>query len=283
MIKKIGFIGQGWIGKNYADDMEKRGYQVVRYSLEEPYIKNKDEIKNCDIVFIAVPTPTTVDGFNDKIVREAMKLIGQGKTVVIKSTILPGTTESIQKEYPSIFVLHSPEFLVVRTAEYDAAHPLRNIIGLPIDSPEYREKAEEVMAVLPSAPFARICLAKDAELVKYGSNGFLYLKVVYANILYDLAEKLGCNWNLVRDAVAADPRINPSHMEPIHASGRGAGGMCFVKDYEALLGFYLEKIGNDKGAQALEAIKEKNLELLINSKKSLELIKEVYGEETINS
>ncbi len=57
--KKIGFIGQGWIGKNYADDFEKRGFEVVRYAQEEPYIKNKEAIADCDIVFIAVPTPST--------------------------------------------------------------------------------------------------------------------------------------------------------------------------------------------------------------------------------
>ncbi len=59
----IGFIGQGFIGKSYADDLERRGKKVVRYSLEEPYIKNKDRIRDCDIVFIAVPTPTTPEGF----------------------------------------------------------------------------------------------------------------------------------------------------------------------------------------------------------------------------
>ena len=50
----IGFIGQGWIGKHYADDFEKRGYKTVRYSLEEPYINNREKVKTCDIVFIAV-------------------------------------------------------------------------------------------------------------------------------------------------------------------------------------------------------------------------------------
>ena len=75
----IGFIGQGWIGKHYADDFEKRGYDVVRYALEEPYIKNGDKIKDCDIVFIAVPTPSTLEGFDDSIVRKAIKGVGQGK------------------------------------------------------------------------------------------------------------------------------------------------------------------------------------------------------------
>ena len=55
----IGFIGQGWIGKNYADDFEDRGYKVVRYDLEK-YKMNKSKIKTCDIVFIAIPTPSTI-------------------------------------------------------------------------------------------------------------------------------------------------------------------------------------------------------------------------------
>ena len=57
--EKIGFIGQGFIGKNYADDFERRGFEVIRYALEEPYRANKEKIRECDIVFIAVPTPTT--------------------------------------------------------------------------------------------------------------------------------------------------------------------------------------------------------------------------------
>ena len=53
----IGFIGQGFIGKNYADDFVRRGYKVVRYARGAEFAKNKIKIKECDIVFIAVPTP----------------------------------------------------------------------------------------------------------------------------------------------------------------------------------------------------------------------------------
>ena len=83
----IGFIGQGFVGKAYADDFENRGFKNVRYALEEPYRNNKDLIKDCDIVFIAVPTPTTEKGFDDSIIRGAVKLVGKGKIAVIKSTI----------------------------------------------------------------------------------------------------------------------------------------------------------------------------------------------------
>ena len=52
--EKIGFIGQGYIGKNYADDFENRGFNVIRYALEEPHYKNDEHIEDCGIVFIAV-------------------------------------------------------------------------------------------------------------------------------------------------------------------------------------------------------------------------------------
>lgn len=58
----IGFIGQGFIGKNYANDMVERGFKVVRYD-NENYLENKDKIKDCDIVFIAVPNSHHTRGF----------------------------------------------------------------------------------------------------------------------------------------------------------------------------------------------------------------------------
>jgi UDPglucose 6-dehydrogenase len=185
----IGFIGQGFIGKNYADDFENRGFNVIRYSRDPIYSKNKEKIKDCDIVFIAVPTPSTPKGFDDSVVRSVIKLVGKGKVAVIKSTIVPGSTESIQKENPEIFVMHSPEFLTEKTAAYDAKHPDRNIIGVPADKEIFRKKANFVLSVLPKAPYEIICSAKEAELTKYGGNCWFYFKVIYINLLYDLAEK----------------------------------------------------------------------------------------------
>jgi hypothetical protein len=62
MNMKIGFIGQGWIGKNLADHFEERGFETIRFAKEEPYNQNEEALKECDIVFVAVPTPTTPAG-----------------------------------------------------------------------------------------------------------------------------------------------------------------------------------------------------------------------------
>jgi len=275
---KIGFIGQGWIGKNYADDFEKRGFDVVRYSQEEPYIKNKSKIKDCDIVFIAVPTPTTPEGFDLGIVKEVIGLVGKGKIAILKSTILPGSTELIQKEHPDIYVMHSPEFLTEMTAARDVAAPYHNIIGLPEDNAVYRAKAAEVLSVLPESASVKICKAKEAELFKYARNSFFYTKVIFMNILYDLSAELGCDWQVFRDLMAVDPWIGPMHINPVHKNGRGGGGHCFIKDFAALIDLYKEKLPKDKkGLAVLLANEEKNIELLVSSKKDHDLLVGVYG------
>lgn len=274
----LGFIGQGFVGKAYADEFEKRGFKTVRYALEEPYRNNKEKIKECDIVFIAVPTPTTEKGFDDHIIREAVKLVGAGKTAVIKSTILPGVTSSIQKENPKIFVCHSPEFLTEATALYDAAHPNRNIIGIPKRSKDYEAMAREVLAILPKAPFDLVTGAEEAELIKYGGNCWFYFKVIFINMLYDTAKAVDVDWVAVRDAMAADPRIGRSHLDPVHKSGRGAGGHCFIKDFAAFAELYQRTVGDSVGLKVLESIRDKNIDLLQGSGKDLELLAGVYSQ-----
>jgi nucleotide sugar dehydrogenase len=281
---RIGCIGQGWIGKNYADDFERRGYDVIRYALEEPYVGNKDAIAACDIVFIAVPTPTTKEGFDASYIRSVLPLVGAGKIAVVKSTILPGTTEALQAAFPDIIVLHSPEFLRETTAAHDAANPERNIVGIPRDDPSMQDAARAVLAVLPPAPFTRVMSARQAELVKYAGNVFLAMKVVYANLLYDLAAALDAEYGEVAEALGADPRIGTSHLNPIAASGhasnpgRGAGGHCFIKDFEAFRLLYESKAADAAGLAFLNALARKNNELLITSGKDLELVRLVYGD-----
>lgn len=274
----IGFIGQGWIGKTYSDDFERRGYQVVRYALEEPYRDNGPKLAACDIVFIAVPTPTTPDGFDDSIVRGVLPLVGKGKAVVIKSTLLPGTTEAIQRDFPDLFVMHSPEFLSVATAKHDAENPTRNIVGIPVESPEFRARAEQAMSVLPPAPYALICASRDAEFIKYGRNAMGFVRVVFINLFYDLVARHGGHWDVVRAAMAADPDNGGTYMSPLHKSGRGAGGECFIKDFEALSRLYKELVADPQGAAVFDALTDKNLELLIGTNKDLKLVRGVHGD-----
>lgn len=275
---KVGFIGQGWIGKNYADDFENRGYDIVRYSLDVQHLPNRDKIGECDIVFIAVPTPTSPDGFNVNAVRDVLPLVGKGKIAVIKSTLSPGTTEALQAEFSNIYVFHSPEFLVEKTAAHDAAHPNRNIVGIPKQTDDFVERAKLVLSVLPQAPYETIMNSRDAEFVKYAGNCFLFTKVIYMNIIYDLVEKMGGDWARIKDAIIHDPRIGESHTEPVHKSGRGAGGHCFIKDFEAFRQMYDAFTKDPTGSALLKSLAYKNIQLLVESDKDIELLEGVYGD-----
>jgi nucleotide sugar dehydrogenase len=275
---QIGFIGQGFIGKHMADNFEERGYAVTRYALEEPYVKNKAAITDCDITFIAVPTPTTPEGFDASLIRGVLPLIGKGKIAVIKSTILPGTVESLQRDFPDIYVMHSPEFLREVSAAEDTAHPDRNIVGTPDDTPEGLERAESVMAVLPVAPYSLVTTARNAECIKYIGNTFLFTKLVFMNLAHDFTAGSGADWETVREAVGHDNRIGHGHTQVIHDSGRGAGGHCFIKDFEALIEHYSSHVNDPLGLQALEALRNKNNQLLLDSEKDLDLLRGVYGD-----
>ena len=278
--QKIGFIGQGWIGKNYADNFEDRGYQVIRYAKEPEYIKNKNKIKNCEIVFIAVPTPTCEDKFDSSIVEKVLSIVGDNKIAVIKSTLIPGTTEKLQKKYPKKIILHSPEFLTEATARYDADHPKRNIIGYVNE--KGRIAANRVMEILPEAPYKSILPVNAAELIKYAGNCWFYLKVIYINLIYDMSKKMGIDYEIIKDALSYDPRIGFTHLDPVHKTGRGAGGNCFIKDFAAFSKMYKKLNPKDKkGNSFLEKAQEKNIELLLESKKSLELLKGVYGKDIV--
>lgn len=274
---KIGFIGQGFIGKNYADDFEARGYSVVRYALEEPFINNREKIAECDIVFIAVPTPTTPNGFDYHIVEAALTNIGAGKVAVIKSTILPGTTKKIQSKYPSLTVLFSPEFLSEATAAYDAANPFSNIVGMPIDDEAHRNAAVRVHEILPKAPFSLTCDSDEAEIIKYTHNVSGYTQIVTFNMMYEVALSLGHDWENIGKAIAVDPLVSSRYANPVHKSGRGAGGHCFIKDFAAFTDLYEQQVGESEGVNALRAFEKKNIKLLKDSNKDSDLLEGVYG------
>jgi UDPglucose 6-dehydrogenase len=273
----IGFVGQGYVGKSYADNFEIRGFAVVRYSLEEKYSGNKATLDKCKMIMVAVPTPTSPAGFDDSIVRSALSEISPGKIVIIKSTLSLGITEQIQIDFPHLTILYSPEFLSESTAANDVANPFANIIGLPVEDSIHRHAAEQLLAILPPAQEEIICGARAAELIKYAHNTLGYTKVVFMNLLFEVAEKMDIDWVIVKKALALDPMIAPYHLDPVHKGGRGAGGRCHIKDFEAFTQLYSRIVGNNLGENLLDGLRSKNNDLLKKSGKSLDILSEVYS------
>ena len=205
----------------------------------------EDAIKKSDVVFIAVGTPPNEDGSADlSHVLEVAKSIGQimdhPLIVVDKSAVPVGTAEFVKKtiteelqkrgEDIEVSVVSNPEFLAQGTAVKDFMEPSRVVVGS--DNPEAMEVLRELYA-----PFMRregrffAMDAKTAEIVKYASNCFLAAKISVNNDLANICAKAGADFDNVRKAMGADPRIG----EPFMYAGPGFGGSCFPKDVKALV------------------------------------------------
>ncbi|HXF50165.1 MAG TPA: hypothetical protein VNM43_00590, partial [Dehalococcoidia bacterium] len=229
----VGVVGIGVVGGAVARWFERQGRAVVVYDPPAGF-PDPRPLGRAGVVFVCVPTPYGEQGYDDSMLERAVAAIPEGRVVVIKSTVLPGTTERLQRRYPGQRFLFNPEFLRERSAEADFVAPDRQIVGY---TERTRSAAADVLAMLPPAPYRRLMPATEAELVKYMTNTFLALKVVFANQFYDLCRRLGADYDLVREGAAADPRVGPSHLDVWDGGERGYGGKCLPKDTKALIDF----------------------------------------------
>jgi len=227
--KRIGIMGIGMVGGAVARVFENP-------LLYDPHknIGSLQEINEADIIFVCVPTPYDEErgGFDLSCVTESIENLRGNKVVVIKSTVLPGTTELLQKKYPQHRFLFNPEFLTELTADQDMRYPDRQIVGFTEES---YNVAGDLMHLLPMAPFERLIPATEAEMVKYFGNTWFSTKVVFANQMYDLCKAIGVDYDIVKDAASADKRIGRSHLTIMHKGYRGYGGKCLPKDTRALI------------------------------------------------
>ena len=192
------------------------------------------------MAYIAVPTPAAEDGSCDTgIVESILDELPNGFSAVIKSTVIPGTTQSYHEHYPSLRMAYSPEFLVERRHLEDFGAQEILVVGT-----HHAELAELVFQQHREAGV----LASDrcfhvqptvAELVKYTKNNFFSFKVVFANMIYDICKGMGLEDEDFHEmmAIVSSPHsqpIGPTHLNPIMGLRRGFGGKCFPKDTLAL-------------------------------------------------
>jgi UDPglucose 6-dehydrogenase len=261
--KIIGIMGVGMVGgalERYFTGVKKLT-NIVVYDPGKGFL-DKNEINKAEIVFLCVPTPFNQEknNFDMMYLDEAFAILEGNKIVVIKSTVLPGTTAFYQQKFPQHKILFNPEFLTEATADKDVCEPNRQIVGYTSES---KDVAELVMQILPSAPFEKIVTAEEAEMVKYYNNCFYALKVAYVNQIYDLCQKLGINYDMVKECAKMEPMMGTNHFEVFHKGYRGYGGKCLPKDTRALI-----RLADDNGLNLslLKKAEEYNNDLIAKQK-----------------
>ena len=232
----IGIIGLGMVGGAYARWFERQGHQVFRFDTNS--IGSQSDVNRAEVVCLAVPTPfdEARGTFDGAAIEEAVSWLCGSKTVVIKSTVLPGTTASLQQRYPGHRFFFSPEFLTEATADEDVAHPKLSLIGYTDKS---RAAAETIRLLFPAAAFEKVMPSGEAEFFKYLRNTFFATKIVFFNQMYDLAVAAGLDFEAIRECAANDPWVAPGGQHTVvwHQGYRGYGGKCLPKDTKALISF----------------------------------------------
>jgi len=234
---KIGIYGVGVTGgalKKYFES--KSNVQLFLY--DKKLLGSLEEVNRAEFIYICLPTPYVPGkGCDTSIVEEGIRQLSGKKVIIIKSTVIPGTTDRLQKKYSQHRFLFNPEFLTEATAEYDMFNPDRQIVGYTKRS---YNLAKEILRQLPLAPYEAIVPARVAEMIKYATNTWFAVKVAMNNELYDLAKKIGFSeqeWEAVVSGLAADKRVGRSHLEIMHKGKRGYWGKCLPKDMKAFLEF----------------------------------------------
>jgi UDPglucose 6-dehydrogenase len=219
-------------------------------------------VRNAQIVFIAVGTPTGEDGSADlqhvlTVARDIARAMNGYRVIVNKSTVPVGTAahvrDIVRRETTHPFsVVSNPEFLKQGAAIDDFMKPDRVVIGA--EDPRGAALMQELYAPFTrtGAPIMLMDCA-SAELCKYAANAMLATRISFMNEVANVCEALGADVDQVRLAVAADRRIGASFLFP----GVGYGGSCFPKDVKAMLQFASAKNYDFRILQAVEAVNER--------------------------
>jgi len=254
----IGIIGHGFVGKAVVYGFKDHS-QIKIFDKFQESDSIEEVVKHSEFIFICLPTPFKGEHIDLSIIDENLEKIaplatGTDKIIVIKSTVVPGTTKMYAEKYPGLNICANPEFLTEKAYLDDFVNADRHIVGS--EDPEVGKRLVDLYKNrFPETPVFLTNLTA-AEMVKYMSNTFLATKVTFANEMFQLAEKLGIDYHEVKKLVTTDRRIFDSHLDVTEM--KGFGGKCFPKDLVALIGHYKDL---DLEPQLLEAVWSKNLKV----------------------
>ena len=241
-------------------------------------------IKSTEITFVSVGTPSKKDGsidlaFMENAARDIGKALRDKRsyhTVVVKSTVVPGTTENVfgkilekasgKKAGRDFGLAMNPEFLREGKAIEDFMKPERIVIG-GVD----KKSADAVYGLYMdfSSPVMRTN-PKTAEMIKYASNAFLATKVSFINEIGNMCKELGIDTYVVADGMGYDSRIGRKFL----GAGIGYGGSCFPKDVKAIMAKAKESGVEQKVLQAADrANMEQPLRMIKILKKSMPVLR----------
>ena len=238
-MKRIGIIGNGFVGNSIAFGFSPT--HEIRIHDKDPKrnLNTIEEVLECDYIFVAVQTPMNEDGSIslDIVFKALSEVYNKNKRtdniIILKSTMLPGTTDMFIEQFPTLNIVFNPEFLTERTAKLDFLTQARIILGGDV---KYTATVKELFEDRFMHCNVIEMDTKTAEMIKYMNNVFFASKVSIMNEFKLVCDGVGANWKLALKGFAADQRIGDSHLNVPGPDGKmGYGGSCFPKDINAFI------------------------------------------------
>ena len=237
----IGIVGLGYVGTALKEGF-KAHYNIETYDLRADLSScdSIDElVKKTELIFLCVPTPMNENGSSNlDIVKNVVNEIAlseylKDQTLIIKSTIPPGTTEKLNEKYENLDIVFNPEFLTEANFIDDFKNQDRIILGGP--RPATTKLKQFYINVFPKSTIIKTG-SSYAEMVKYLANTFLATKVSFANEMKMICDKLDIDYDKVVEYAIYDDRLGKTHWSVPGPDGKlGFGGSCFPKDINALI------------------------------------------------
>ncbi len=233
----IGILGLGVVGSACKYGFEKLGHNV---HVHDPKLNTKIEnLLKSEIIYVCVPTLSLSDGSCDiSIVEGCVKELQELKfngIIAIKSTVKPTTTENLINK-TGMKICFVPEFLRERCAIVDFIEN-HDLLAIGTNSNDIYDKIVECHGKYPKA-YAKLT-PTEAELLKYYSNVFNAMKVIFANEIYEIANTVGANYSKIKEAFIKRGTTKDIYLD-VNENFRGYGGPCLPKDTLALAAFVKE-------------------------------------------
>jgi nucleotide sugar dehydrogenase len=238
---EISIIGTGFVGGAMEKSFKIKGQTVYAYDK----FKNIGSFEKCleaPIFFLCLPTvfnENTNEYDKNSIHETCIKLVSARYKglVVIKSTVEPETTNKLSEKYPSLKIVHNPEFLTAATA-FDDFHNQKHIVlgkGPNVSDEDIKPLTTLYNILYPNALIS-ICNSTESESMKIFVNCFYSVKVQFFNELYLTCCANNSDYNTVKNLMLKNNWINPMHTTVPGPDGQlSYGGYCFPKDTNALL------------------------------------------------
>ena len=242
-INSIGIIGYGVVGSAIDHYFSTNNIPVYIYDkFKSPWKKTFSNLLKTDLIFVSIPSNYDDDlqNFDLSNFYEILEILNNNnynKAILFKSTLLPGTCEKFNIDYPKLNIIYNPEFLSEKTAVKDYANPKQIILGC---TPFLNHKIRDSVGIFFNKIFfgvdIEIVSSTEAECTKIFLNSFYSVKVQFFNELYSLTDKIGVNYNSVIPLMLGQGWIDPQHTRVPGPDGYYSyGGKCLPKDSRSLL------------------------------------------------